>query len=267
MLLCSISCCLLALGLSSCADDTPASNNTTTTKSYMPLASGNYWTYSRVVIDTNGTTGTDGVKDSTYVVDSLSMGGKGAFRTVTVRGDNPTNDTTYYSATTDGSMHMWLRYSIDEIKGAIKSLELPPNFQLPQGWLQISPASSSTSATWTAFSDSVKGAVVKYTPPGGSQLNLNADFFLKAEGSKGTTASVTIQGKQYTAQEYIVKYTLTVNAVGFGTVATLVTNQHLWFVENVGMQKNRTDNTTLLSPFGNVKVPGRESVIASFKVK
>jgi hypothetical protein len=252
----------ISLFIASCgSDETPTNNNnnnTTSNKVFIPFKSNNYWIYNRTVIDTSGKSGATSV-DSTYVIDSLQFVGRGAWRIVTSQ--PTTNDTTYYSRSTDGSLLEYVRYNVSTVVSAVPGLTVPPSFKLPEGWMNLLPASGSQQ--WVAFKDSVMNSTVKYN---GSDLTGN--FYYVVNGVLGGIDSVTVGTTKYGARKVTLTYNLRVFVpiIG-GDAASFSTTQEVWLIENVGVYRRKISPSVITSLGPTQKTPGSDVVLSRFVLR
>lgn len=250
----------VTLFIASCGSDESTTNNTnnntTSNKVYIPFKSNNHWIYNRTVIDTSGQNGTTSV-DSTYVIDSLQFVGRGAWRVVN---SQPTSkDTTYYSRATDGSLLEYVRYNVASLVSAVPGLVVPPTFKLPEGWMNLLPASGNQQ--WTAFKDSIMNATVTY-----QNAPLTGNFYYTVNGTLGSVDSVTVGTTKYGARKVTLTYSLRVSVSSIDA-ATFSTTQEVWLIENVGIYRRKISPSLITSLAGVQKTPGSDVVLSRFVLR
>ncbi len=252
LLLCTvvIALSMLSTGCSDSATPTPTPSRPST---LLPLKTGNYWVYSRQIVDSaNGTLTGPMFTDSAFVMDSVSYSGREAYRMVYVQLDSARRDTSYFSKGTDGSISTFVNLAVPQLTA------IAPSFEAPRTWMTIKPADNSTAATWTSYETTIPSLVVSL---GGQNLTLS-NVKCTITGTKGTSTSVTIGSLTTTATEYVT--TFKVDA-GFVTYSL---PQRFWFIDKVGIYKSRTDNAAaLIAGSPQLKTNGTQSTLLRYMVQ
>lgn len=246
---------LVAAALShGCSDSTTTPQPTGPVYStLLPLKSGNYWVYSRQLIDSATGTATGPVlTDSAFVMDSVSYNGRGAHRMVYVQLDSARRDTSYFSKGSDGSISTFVNLSVPQLTA------IAPTFVAPRTWMTIKPADNNTSASWTSYDTTIAQLVVSL---GGQNLTLT-NVKCKITGSKGSTTPVSIGSLSTNATEYITNFIVDAGFV------TYTLPQRFWFIDKVGIYKSRTDNSAaLVAGTPQLKTNGTQSTLVRYSVQ
>ncbi|MFN4769663.1 MAG: hypothetical protein ACK5JL_06470 [Candidatus Kapaibacterium sp.] len=197
----------------------------------LPLKTGNYWIYSRQLVDSATGNATGAIfTDSAFVMDSISYLGRSSYRVVYVQLDSARRDTSYFSKGSDGSIATFFDLNVPQLT------EIAPTFPATRLWVTIKPADNYTAVSWTSYDTTIAQLVVSF---GGSNLTLS-NVKCKITGTKGSTVPVTIGSQSANATEYITNFTVDAGFVTFSLP------QRFWFIDKVGIYKSRTDNSAAL---------------------
>lgn len=216
-----------------CSDSTPTTPQPTgpSYSTLLPLKTGNYWIYSRQLVDSVTGNATGAVfTDSAFVMDSISYLGRSSYRVVYVQLDSARRDTSYFSKGSDGSIATFFDLNVPQLT------EIAPTFPATRLWVTIKPADNYTAVSWTSYDTTIAQLVVSF---GGSNLTLS-NVKCKITGTKGSTVPVTIGSQSANATEYITNFTVDAGFVTFSLP------QRFWFIDKVGIYKSRTDNSAAL---------------------
>lgn len=238
-----------------CSDSTTSTPQPTgpSYSTLLPLKNGNYWIYSRQLVDSATGAATGAVfTDSAFVMDSISYLGRSSYRVVYVQLDSARRDTSYFSKGSDGSIATFVNLNIPQLTA------IAPSFTAPRTWMTIKPADNYTAATWTSYDTTIAQLVVSL---GGQNLTLS-NVKCKITGSKGSTSSVTIGSQSANATEYITNFTVDAGFVTFSLP------QRFWFIDKVGIYKSRTDNASaLVAGTPQLKTNGTQSTLTRYSVE
>lgn len=258
----------LVLIISSCGSDTTTTDPAST--DMFPNTIGNYWVNEDYDLDTLGNIDAKSMSfDSTIVSGSMQLNGKLAteLSSFTI-GTKDTAQKTYLAKGTNN-----LYISADMINGVVGMFAAfisvdPTKMYLDEKWLLIADQSQST---WNVATKNFSNIPFTYNGTINGVMSGNTIV----TGKKGTTLNVTIQGKSYTAQEYIMESNLTSNltiTIPAGTIK-IKNTQHFWIAPGVGLVKQMVETTlvnldiTLAQIKQTQKFPGYQSTCVRFKLK
>lgn len=235
-----LSFCLLAvfaLFFVSCSDDDNSTNNNSESSSLLPLKTGNYWIYDYWDLDaTNQAVESSHTVDSVYVEKDTTLYNYAAYKYVSV--SNGSKSITCLR--TDNAKV----YASESFFVNISQLGLPidaSQFDLPHAWYLI--ADNNATSTWTLFSKSV------------DNLQFNGISFtanLNITGKKGNSFAVTFNGINYTAQNFVITYSVKIGSASM-VLFDLTYDNNYAFIKGIGFYKVNSDykkvNVPLSQPY------------------
>lgn len=206
----------------SCSDD--STNPSTDSKDLFPSKVGSHWIYDRNFKE-NGED--KSFRDSTAIAGSETVKGKLADKYISFNGNL--------------QLEHFYRYSENSKLYALPGELLPaditaliPSEILPQEWVVIADDKASS---WDMFSFKVDKVPLNLS---GTTAELNGD--IKVTGSKGGMVNLTVDGKTYSAQEFITKiaYIGKVTYSGLTPDLTFEVVTKSYFADKVGLIKSET---------------------------
>ncbi len=237
----------LVVLISSCSDNSTTTPDTTTTDMF-PNTIGNYWINENYSLDTLGAIDmTSKSTDSTIVTGSMQLNGKLATELTTIAKDTTTKN--YISKGTNQ-----LFSGADMINGLVGAftayISVDPNkLYLDEKWLLVADQSQTS---WAIATKNFTNIPFSYN----TTMNGTMSGTTVVTGKKGTTLKMTIQGKEYTAQEYIMESNLNSNLsiiIPIGTIK-IQNTQHFWLVPGVGLVKQQVDNIVIDMDIPSAKI-------------
>lgn len=245
-----LSVCLLAcfsMFFVACSDDDNSTNTTPSNNSLLSLKVGNYWIYDSWDLDNNNQKKTSSyTSDSLYVVKDTTLYNYPAYKCI--RNSNGLSSVEFFRV--DGGKV----YTSEKIfTDLLSRYNLPidvSQFALEQKWYVL--ADNNATSEWQIAQTTLSNLQF-------SGVNINATINIK--GKKGATGSVTLNGKNYTTQDFILTYSI--NA-GLATVTILNFSNdfHYTFIEGVGLYQINSDYSTALT----TQIPGYLSVLNHYKL-
>ncbi|MCS6965912.1 MAG: hypothetical protein NZ473_04000 [Candidatus Kapabacteria bacterium] len=230
------------------------STGPTQPRNYFPLAVGNWWVYSGIRLDTSGAEmpGTEW-RDSMVIVGQVTHAGRQSYVAVRYRvgGGIPDVPDTMLLATDGTRLYVF----IEEF----------PIFG-PTGWVKVADYSASSWAIWDTTLTNV--------PIDSANSAVTTSGTMSWRGERGGTLSMTIKGRQVTAQEFRMRATyngkLFVGGTEVGTLSfTLSLRQ--WVAEGIGIVREQRDPSELRiqSPLGGgVEMEeGERTVLVDYHVR
>lgn len=232
------------LGFASCSDSSSPSdnnnnnNNNTPAKNYIPLAKGNSWVYDDVDLDT--LTGNPIESSLSEVTDSIVL-----VSTVAGRADASTLKSYRLGVETDEMIIAKTSTTFDTYLATPFLDEFLE--ETKSTWRTMVDFSKSS---WTVLDTNLANITFIDTEVetgfGKLPLTVKATGTLKTTGTKGGTATLTIDGKNVTAQEYIIE--TKVNATLSPSIAlitfeplSVTQTMRMWFAEDIGLVKSHED--------------------------
>jgi len=257
------------LGFASCADSTaPADNNNNNNnnnnqKNYAPLSSGSSWTYDDVILDTvSGNPIPSSLTEETDSVESSSTvaGKQNAYTIVSYRSGIETDSKIVTSSTSSFDVYMktpFLEQFIQDTKTS---------------WRTVVDFSKSS---WSVLDTNLASVTFVETEVEGYPTTVKATGNLKVTGTKGSTTTLTIDGKSVTAQEFVVESVINATLLGsvkysgsdvplpndFFNPLTVKSVSRIWFAENIGIVKSKDEPYTVSASwkattlFGFIPIP------------
>lgn len=232
------------LGFASCSDSSSPSdnnnnnNNNNPAKNYIPLAKGNSWVYDDVDLDT--LTGNPIESSLSEVTDSIVL-----VSTVAGRADASTLKSYRLGVETDEMVIAKTNTTFDTYLATPFLDEFLEDTK--STWRTMVDFSKSS---WTVLDTNLANITFIDTEVetgfGKLPLTVKATGTLKTTGTKGGTATLTIDGKNVTAQEYIIE--TKVNATLSPSIAlitfeplSVTQTMRMWFAEDIGLVKSHED--------------------------
>lgn len=231
------------LGFVSCSDSSSPSdnnnnnnNNNTPPKNYAPLAKGNSWVYDDVDLDT--LSGEPIPSSMAEVTDSIVAVG-----TISGRADAYTLNSYLVGAEINSSVVAKTSTTYD-IRMKTPFLE---EFieDTKASWRSVIDFSKDT---WKVLDTNLADITFLETefevsPGVNFPVVVKGTGNLKMNGRKGSTSTLTVDGKSVNAQEYIVETTIAANLAANISIVTfeplnITTSTRIWFAEDIGIVKS-----------------------------
>ncbi len=243
---------LVAALLSACSKE-ESSTGPTTPPNYFPLAVGNWWVYTGIELDTSGAEipGTEW-RDSSVVVAQTTIAGRQGYVMVSYSTRTGGTDTMMV-ASEGGRLYV---YSEGWTGDGIPA---------PSGWIKYADPAAATWSIWDTTLTNVR-----------LDSNLTTSGTFSWRGERGGTMSVTVKGRQVTAQEFRVRVTyngkLYMGGMEVGTV-TFTMVRRLWAAEGIGIVRSQNDPTELTIqsalPGGGMtqKSRGERTILVDYSVR
>ncbi|ROL56389.1 hypothetical protein D9V84_08105 [Bacteroidetes/Chlorobi group bacterium Naka2016] len=237
--------------LSSCSKDDSSTNVTPSNQSYFPTTVGSYWKYLEYELDSLGVK-VPGTEDTitTTLASIQPMEGKNAGIYLSTSSTNQTTDTSYYAFEND-KVYSFL---------SLFNNEFIPVENANQ-WIVVADFNATE---WTILKDTTLAevdlqGVGKMTPT------------VSIKGRKGNKTDLVIKGKPYTAQEFIITFSMKIKLSIPNVPLPINLNfdvvQHTWYAQGVGMAKSRLDPFKISAVLFEQYMNGNQSDLIDFNIK
>lgn len=254
------------LFLVSCSDDN--SNTPTTEQNFFPLTIGNYWVYENYQLDSAGNKIT-----ASKAIDSMVIVKQEIEDVLTIKNANISEAKHYYSYKDAEDQKLYytkdaLYQKFDQIPGLGATLfGVKISEYIPLSWVMLVDFKNQN---WTIIPQgNVK--IADQTIPTAGRVDLDLNYTLV--GTKGGTKQFTINGKQYTGNEYKLAFKLSGNVIlkdlfnAKVPISEITFPTSMYFVDGVGMVYTKTDGVNInIAGVANQRVDGNESILVRFNV-
>jgi hypothetical protein len=282
--------------LTSCKDDdnpTNTDNGGGANTSIMPTTKGSWWVNDDYMVDTNGVTSSSPVSSSTVTNgNNITKEGKSCIEQITTFKDPETNKITTqtnYVAVEGNKVYIFGEQVVQGFslfiglllggEGGGSNIDFS-NVK----WLKVADKDASS---WTMAEIPVELkdiTIPGFSLPGSSGSAVDVKGKITMTGVKKGSTSVTIKGKQHTAQQYDmeIKFTADISTnTGFGkskvATAEFSTVNSTWFSDGVGVVRaesvGSTTNVKLIPLLGGASLvnevdkSGSKSILLDYQIK
>ncbi len=254
------------LFLFSCSDDN--TTNPTNEQNFFPLTINNFWVYENYQLDSLGNKIL-----STKALDSMIIYKKETEDVLTLKNVQISVAKHFYTDKDDEEQKLYyskdaLYQKFDQIPGLGAELfGVKISEYIPLSWVMLVDFKNTN---WTIIPQgNVK--ISDQTIPAAGKVDLDLNYTLV--GNKGGTKQFTINGKQYTANEYKLSFKLSGNVILkdlFGAkvpISEITFPTSMYFVDGIGMIYTKTEGVNInIAGVVNQRVDGNESTLVRFNV-
>ena len=259
-------CLFMILG--SCSKNTnstqPNNNTGGGGMSIFPTTINSYWVYNTYSLDSLGKLDTK-VKptfDSMVVAGNINILQKDAqiFRTFAqnATGANDTTDNYFYSTSNSINVHSSYFNNLTKQFPALFQSYLNSMFKIKEQWLLVVDADH---LQWLVLDQPID--------TGANIMGFKVTGNIQIIGAQGNNKEIQIGGQNFTAKEYIMTFNFN-GSIMYNSIPIplpITRKSHFYFVENIGMVENYTENSSFSIPLaGSYPIPGSDQVILKYNV-
>ena len=252
--------------LVSCSDDN--TTNPPTEQNFFPLNIGNYWVYENYSLDSTGKR-----LIQTKAIDSVVVYKQETEDVLTIKSAKISVAKHHYSDKDPEEQKLYytkdaLYQKFDRIPGLGAELfGIKIKDYIPLNWVLLIDFKNTN---WTIIPQgNVK--IPDQTIPAVGKVDLELNYTLV--GAKGGTKQFTINGKQYTANEFKLSFKISGNVIlkdlfnAKVPISEITFPTSMYFVDGIGLAYTKTDGVNInIAGVANQRVDGNESELVRFNV-